>query len=726
MKALKELSGLPRTICRIAALQGAVVTPAEVLAALAAKANSQSGDSDEFLQAVVEIWRDLVPGGDCRLKKASELDHEDFPALAAADQDWRILRRQDGASAWIVEAGEIAETHDPVASGERLVGDNWQPSGDMVVLLPKTPSAARARGNAERAKHAASISWFWREIRSHMPTFFEVAVASLAANLLALGGSLFSMQVYDRVVPNLAFHTMWVLAGGVGLAIVFELLIRAARAQLLDHAGKSIDLRLSDQLFRHLVAIRMNARPKALGTLAAQVRDFETVRNFLTSSTLFVIADAPFIVIFLFVMWMIGGSVVIVPIVALVLTILLGIGAQWPLRRLSQLHVKESNERNGLLIEAIDGAEMIKATGGERQVARQWNALSEQLSADGLRMRGISNLMTGAANAIQQLAYAAMVVVGVYLIAEGKMSMGALIAGSILLGRVLAPVVQVVGLAFQWNYARAALKTLDGLMALPTDGPPMGERPIVRDRFAARLSAEQIGFQYESSGPAVLAIPRLMFEPGERVAILGPSGSGKSTLLKILSGIYVPTQGRALLDGVDMTQLDPRQIRQAIGYLPQDVRLFQGSLRDNLCLGLVPPSDEEIMRVARITGVDQLIAQHPKGMGLTLSEGGFGLSGGQRQAVGLTRALLGDPRLVLLDEPTASMDQAMEVHTMRTLLATLRPDQTLVCVTHKPVVLHAMSRLVIVDRGRVVLDGPRDEVLRRLNAPQDAGAGVKL
>lgn len=713
-------------MCRVAALQGAVITPAEVLAALAAKADAQSGDSAEFLQAAVAVWRELVPGGDCRLKKVAELDQEDYPAVVAADQDWRILRRQDGAAAWIVEAGETDAGRAAAANGEVLVGDNWQPATDAIALLPKTPSVARARGNAERAKHAASISWFWREIRSHMPTFFEVAIASLAANLLALGGSLFSMQVYDRVVPNLAFQTMWVLAAGVGLAIVFELLIRAARAQLLDHAGKSIDLRLSDQLFRHLVAIRMNARPKALGTLAAQVRDFETVRNFLTSSTLFVIADAPFIVIFLFVMWVIGGPVVIVPLVALALTVLLGIGAQWPLRRLSQLHVKESNERNGLLIEAIDGAEMIKATGGERQVARQWNALSEQLSADGLRMRGISNLMTGAANAIQQLAYAAMVVVGVYLIAEGKMSMGALVAGSILLGRVLAPVVQVVSLAFQWNYARAALKTLDGLMALPTDGPPAGERPVVRDRFAARLTAEQVGFQYEANGPAVLAVPRLAFEPGERVAILGPSGSGKSTLLKILSGIYVPTQGRALLDGVDMTQLDPRQIRQAIGYLPQDVRLFQGTLRDNLCLGLVPPSDEEITRVARITGVDQLIAQHPKGMGLTLSEGGFGLSGGQRQAVGLTRALLGDPRLVLLDEPTASMDQAMEVHTMRTLLATLRPEQTLVCVTHKPVVLHAMSRLVIVDRGRIVLDGPRDEVLRRLNAPQDAGVGVKL
>lgn len=717
MTDYRSIPFLPQALCRQAALQSAVITPAEVMAAFSRHPTAQSGIAADFLQALAAVWRELVAGGEATHKTLDQLAQEEYPALMPTPAGWVIVRRKDGTS-WVAEtlgdaSGDLAV---PDGGAAALVPD---PSAEVFVL--RTPSVTRARGNAERARQRASISWFWREIRRYLPTFAEVAIASLAANLLALGGSLFAMQVYDRVVPNLAFQTLWVLAGGVGLAIVFELLIRAARAQLLDHAGKKIDLNLSDSLFRHLVSIRMNARPKALGTLAAQVRDFETVRNFLTSSTLFAIADAPFIVVFLLVMWLIGGGVVVVPLAALVLTVLLGVGAQWPLRRLSQLHVKESNERNGLLIEAIDGAEMIKATGAERQMARQWNALSEQLSVDGLRMRGISNLMTGAANAIQQTAYAAMVVYGVYLIAEGQMSMGALIAASILLGRVLSPVVQVVALAFQWNYARAALKTLDGLMALPVDGPPAGERPVVRDRFAARLAVEQLVFQYEEKGGAVLAVPRLVFEPGERVAILGPTGSGKSTLLKVLSGLYSPTQGRALLDGVDMAAVDPQQLRQTIGYLPQDVRLFQGTLRDNLSLGLVPPSDDEILGAARITGVDQLIAQHPKGMGLTISEGGFGLSGGQRQAVGLTRALLGHPRLILLDEPTAAMDQGMEIHTVRALLETLQADQTLLCVTHKPVVLHAMSRLIVIDRGRVVLDGPRDEVLRRLNAPQVAG-----
>jgi ATP-binding cassette, subfamily C, bacterial LapB len=699
---------LAKALLRIGALQGVVLQEAELVSVLAGPDGEGKTDcpSDEALRSA---WESLVPGGSLVRKPLRTLEVEDFPALLDVDGEWRIVRRRDGKH-WLFAT----------AAGERLQADAPL---DGEAIVPLAPTEARARGEAARAKQRNSVSWFWREIQRHLGTFAEVGVASFAANLLALAASLFAMQVYDRVVPNLAYQTLWVLAGGVAIAIFLEMLIRAARAQLLDHACKKIDLKLSDSLFRHLLSIRMNARPQALGTLAAQIRDFEVVRNFLTSSTLFAIADAPFVILFLFVMWIVGGWIVVVPVIALILTLILGVAAQWPLRRLSQLHVNETNERNGLLIEAIDGAEMIKATGAEWQMARQWNSLSEQLSADGLKMRGVSNLMTGSANAIQQVAYAAIVVLGTYLIGEGALTVGGLVACSILSGRVLAPVVQVVSLAFQWNYARVALKTLDGLMALPVDGPQDG-RPVMKESFAARLGVDNLAFQYGKDGPPVIAVPRLQFVPGERVAILGPTGSGKSTLLKLLSGLYTPTQGRVLFDGIDMTQLNPRQIRRSVGYLPQEVRLFQGSLRDNLSLGLVPPSDEEIFAVAAITGVDRLIKQHPKGMGLTLSEGGRGLSGGQKQAVGLTRALLGHPKLILLDEPTAAMDQALELHTVHSLLRGLSPEQTLICVTHKPAVLHAMDRLVILDRGRVVLDGPRDEVLKRLNAPQGAGSNV--
>ena len=694
---------LSRAVCRIAALHGYVIAEQDAFVTLPAA----GGSAADFLQNLQTAWGGWVPAGQVGVCLASQLTQEDYPALAVLPEAVYVLRRHDGVR-WQVE------------DAEGLASD-WQPSSEETLLILRAPSTATARGEKARAAQRSSASWFWREINRYLPTFAEVGLASLAANLLALGGSMFAMQVYDRVVPNLAYQTLWVLAGGVLIAVLFETVIRAARAQLLDHACKKIDLKLSDGLFRHLLSIRMNARPQALGTLAAQIRDFETVRNFLTSSTLFVIADAPFILLFLLVMWLIGGMVAIVPAVAVLLTVLIGIAAQWPLRKLSQLHVKESNERNGLLIEAIDGAEMIKATGAEWQMARQYNALTEQLSVDGLRMRSVSNIMTGSANALQQIAYAAMIVVGAYQIGSGDMTMGALVACSILSGRVLSPVAQVVGLAFQWNYVRVALKTLDGLMALPVDAA-QGERPVVKESFAAHLSAEGLGFQYEKDGPAVLAVQRLQFKPGERVAILGPTGSGKSTLLKTLSSIYAPTQGRVTLDGIDLRQLDPRQIRPALGYLPQEVRLFQGSLRENLTLGLVPPSDEEILTAARITGVDRLIGQHPKGMGLQISEGGFGLSGGQRQSVGLTRALLGHPCLILLHEPTAAMDPMLEVQTVQALLKALRPEQTLLCVTHKPAVLHAMDRLVVLDRGRVVLDGPRDEVLKKLNAPQHLGA----
>ena len=721
MNDLYRFQDLPKALVRLAALQGTALSDAELTAGVKQLNSAESGVAADFLQVATTLWREHVPGGRVGNKPLRDLSFEDYPALLLSAPTPGILRHHRNGR-WVIETMEDTVAV-PSASALGLPAEDETPAPDpdTLVLILHTPPEASARAQTARAHQRAASSWFWREIRQYLPTFGEVAIASLVANLLALGGSLFAMQVYDRVVPTLAYQTLWVLAGGVGLAIVFEMLIRAARAYLLDHACKKIDLNLSDGLFRHLLAIRLNARPQTLGTLAAQVRDFESVRNFLTASTLFALADAPFVLLFLYVMWLIGGEVVAVPIAALLITLGVAGFAQWPLRRLSQLHVKESNERNGLLIEAIDGTEMIKANGAEWQMARQWNALSEQLSADGLRMRGISNLMTGAANAIQQTAYAAMIVAGAYLIGQGKLTVGALVACSILSGRVLAPIVQVVALAFQWNHARVALKTLDGLMALPTDGPQNGERPVVKERFTAQLSAENIGFQYDPRSPSVLAVQQLQFSPGERVANLGPTGSGKSTLLKILAGLYGPTQGRVRLDGIDLGQLDPRQIRQTVGYLPQEVRLFQGTLRDNLVLGLAAPSDEEILAAAEITGLSRVIQQHPKGMGLNISEGGFGLSGGQKQTAGITRVLLGKPLLLLLDEPTAAMDPALEMNTVRALLKALRPEQTLICVTHKPAVLHAMDRLVVIDRGRVVLDGPRDEVLKMLNAPPNAG-----
>lgn len=692
-------------MCRIAALHGYVITEQEVFAALFEGAD----DASSFLQRLVTAWDGWVPGGSTSTQAMGRLALEDFPALLVPEgaETAYIVRRREG-SRWVIEdsQGQVS---------------NYEPADEAVATILRAPTTASARGAAARAAQRSSASWFWREIRRYVPAFSEVAFGSLIANLLALGGSMFAMQVYDRVVPNLAYQTLWVLAAGVGIAILFETLIRAARAQLLDFTCKNIDLKLSDDLFRHLLAIRMNARPESLGTLAAQFRDFEVVRNFLTASTLFVIADAPFILIFILVIWLINPWVAVVPMIAVFLIMVMGIVSQWPLRKLSQLHVKESNERNGLLVESIDGIEMIKATGSEWQVARQYHSLSAQLSVDGLRMRSVSNLMMGSANSAQQLAYVGMVVVGAYMIGEGELTMGGLVACSILSGRILSPVSQVVALAFQWNHVRVALKALNGLKALPVDGP-QGERAVVKESFAAQLTAEDLSFQYAQDGPVALSVSRIQFKPGERVAILGPTGSGKSTLLKVLSGIYVPHQGRVTLDGVDFCQLDPRQIRNVLAYLPQEVRLFQGSLRDNLVFGLVPPSDEEILAVARLTGIDRMIQQHPKGMGLQISEGGFGLSGGQRQSTALTRALLGQPKLILLDEPTASMDPQLEMHTMQSLMKALRPDQTLVCVTHKPAVLHAMDRLIVLDRGRVVLDGSREEVLRRLNAPQTAGA----
>jgi ATP-binding cassette subfamily C protein LapB len=562
-------------------------------------------------------------------------------------------------------------------------------------------------------------NWFWREVLRYRTLFQEAAVASGFANLLALVGSLFAMQVYDRVIPSGAYSTLWVLASGVALAIILEFTIRAARATLLDYATRRMDVALSNKVFDQLLAIRMDMRPKTIGTLASQVKDFEVVRNFLTSTTLFALADAPFALVFVIIVALIGGWVVVVPIAALIFTLIIALAVQIPMARLAALHVKETNERNGLLIEVIDGAESIKAAGAEAELSKRWLAMTEELACDGQKMRGISNYLQVGSNAIQQLSYAAMIVVGAYLVGDGKLSVGGLVACSILGGRVLGPVGQMVNLAFQWHYARNALKNLNGIMDLPRDGLADGQ-PVIREKIAAHLSTEGISFTYGKDIPPAIRLGAFEIRPGERVGIVGPTGSGKSTLLKVLTGLYRPSEGRVLLDGVDVAQMDVSQLRKAIGFLPQDIRLFQGSLRYNLTLGMAHIGDDEIIEVCRLTGLNTLVERHPRGLDLMLSEGGRGLSGGQLQSVALARSLLAKPRLLLLDEPTAAMDQALEAKIIHGILAKSTPDQVVVWVTHKPALIQAASRLVVIDQGRIVLDGPRDAVLSKLGAPPAA------
>lgn len=522
---------------------------------------------------------------------------------------------------------------------------------------------------------------------------------------------MYTMQVYDRVVPTKGYSTLWVLTVGVLLAVGLELLMKQVRAQMVDRASKAIDEELSAVFFAKALDIRMDARPRTVGTFAAQIRQFESVRAFMASSTLFILADAPFALLFIGVIALIAGPVALVPLVVTGLALIVGLALRAPLERLAAAHIEESNRKNGLLIEAVDGIESVKAAGAEWKLLDRWRALTATLAESELRMRLHGTFAANLTQTLQQLSYVGLVAAGAYAITTGALTMGGLIACTIISGRALAPLAQIPNLIVQWKHARIALRALDAIMALPEERDE-DRRLVVPEQCEGRLRLDNVVYGFGDERPA-LTMPALNIAPGERVAVLGPVGSGKSTLIKVLSGLYRPRSGSVFLDDVDVSHLAPAFVREHVGYLPQDVRLFNGSLRDNLCLGLPTQSDSRILEVANLTGLAQVIQRHPRGLELEISEGGRGLSGGQRQLVGLTRLLLMRPRVLLLDEPTAALDAQLELLVMHNLFRALPRETTIVLVTHKPALVMQVNRVILLEHGRILTDGPRDEVLAR-------------
>jgi ATP-binding cassette subfamily C protein LapB len=701
-------NGLASTLSRLAALYGEAV-PWHRFATMEQSASGATLHSRPLAMRAAELWRARFATGEIR-----GLDWPpapcDTPALwlsgdePAANLPTSLIVRatlSSGALSCLDAAGKALELPATVAS-----------QGSLLLLRPD-PAAEREPSQDTQAGPARSASaWFRYALKKQRMSFLDGAMAALTINCIALATSFYSMQVYDRVLPSMGYATLWVMTLGVLLAIGLELGMRHLRARQMERACKAMDEELSAVFFGHALAIRMDRRPHSVGTFAAQIRQFEMVRNFLTSTTMFVLADAPFALLFVGVMAFIAGPVALVPLVLLVLAIFTGLMFRQPLARRAEAHMAESNRKNGLLIEAIDGIESIKAAGAEWKLLDRWRTLTRILADNEVSIRDLSNLSTQLAQTLQQLAYVGLVAAGAYAIGAGTLTVGGLIACTIISGRALGPIAQLPGLIVQWQHARFALRGLDQIMALPTDSPPT-ERRIVPDHCQGRLRLEGVRYAWAADVPA-LAIESLLVQPGERVAILGAVGSGKSTLVKLLSGLYRPNEGRVFLDDIDMAQLAPEFLREHIGYLPQDVRLFEGTLRDNLALGLPTPTDGQLLEAARLTGLDHVIAAHPRGLGLEISEGGRGLSGGQRQLAGLTRLVLARPRLMLLDEPTAAMDPQLEELLAERLFGQCPPTTSLVVVTHKPSLLRHFTRIVVLDRGRVVAHGPRDEIIRRL------------
>ena len=601
--------------------------------------------------------------------------------------------------------------HEPVEIDQATMDALY--SGYAILMKPKAKVDARAGDETPRTSGHWLFTTLWRYRRYYR----SAAIAAVLINVLALASIFFTMNVYDRVVPNQAYVTLWSLAVGVILAMGFEAVARFVRAHLLDLAGKKADLVLGTMLFRQALSIQMEHKPASAGSFANQLREFESVRDFATSATLATLSDLPFVLLFVAVIFAVGGPLGWVPLLLIPLILLISVGIQWPLARTMKENLREASLKQGVLIESVEGLETLKAVGGEAYMQRRWEAFSALAASTSMKSRELSSMASGAVAFFQQIQTVALIVIGVYLIDAGDLTMGALIATVMLAGRATAPLGQVVGLALRFQQAKAALSSLNALMKMPVDRDVTREY-LPKPTLAGQITLKAIGFSYPAPpmqpNPPVLQDINLSVTPGERVAILGRVGSGKSTLLRVMARLYLPVSGQMFTDGLDVNQIDPADWRKAVGYVGQDARLFYGSLRENIMMGCPEATAEEFLRVLKLTGLDHVAGRHPKGINLPIGEMGEGLSGGQRQLVSLARSLLARPALLLLDEPTSAMDGQTETQFLEHLKRATE-GQTLVVVTHRPSLLALVDRIVIVEDGRVTADGPKTRVLDALN-----------
>lgn len=562
-------------------------------------------------------------------------------------------------------------------------------------------------------------SWFWDIVLKDWKRYTDIMVASMIANILALATIIFSMQVYDRVVPSQSIPTLWVLAGGVLIAAVFEFVLRIARVYLSDIIGKRADLKISDRVFGHALRIRNKDRARSTGSFISQIRELEGVRELVTSTTISAIADLPFFFLFLVIFWIIGGNIFWVMLLVVPLMIIPGFLVQKKLAQLATEGMRESAIRNAILVEAVQGIEDIKLLRAEARFQNQWNHMNEVSADVSMRQRKIVGWLNAWTQKIQGLTYAIVVLVGCFAVMKGDMTTGALVACSILSSRMLAPISQVTGVLGRWQQAKVAKNGLDELMQKPVDRPDRAQL-IQRKVLSGDYDFKGVVFKYTEDDPRpTLVIPQLKIHAGEKVAILGRNGAGKSSLLQLLSGMQLPVQGKISLDGVDQSLLDPDDIRRDMALLNQNAHLFFGTIRENLTLGAPLASNDEIIRALQITNALEIVEQKKEGLDHLILEGGVGFSGGQKQALLLTRLLLRNPNIVLLDEPTASIDDVSEKVLIQHLKEWLG-HRTLVVATHRPAVLQLVDRIIVVHEGNIIKDGPRDAIL---NPAQQANAG---
>ena len=618
-----------------------------------------------------------------------------------------IDRERGEATVLLPETG-LGESRLALAELERLY------SGHALFARPRF----RQDGHLEHGVASEQRNWFWGTLFRSWRIYRDVLLASLMINLFGLTGPFFTMIVYDRVIPNLAFETLWVLALGIGTVYGFSLVLRGLRGYFVDEAGKKANLRISAALLEKVLGLRLEVRPKSIGGFSKNLQQFEAVRDFITSFSITALIDLPFMLLGLAAIWYLGGPIVFIHLAAILIMGLFALAVQAPLKKAVERSFAASAQKNAILVEGLSGIETIKMLRAESQIQRAWEEAVSYIATWSSRSRLFSTSVTHFSDFIMNLTVVGVLIAGVYRISEGKLSQGGIIALMILSRQAIAPMSQVVSLATRFHRAKAALGTLDAIMELPVERPA-DKSFLHRSECRGRLGFAQVDFQYPGQSGLALRQITLTIEPGEKVAIIGPIGSGKTTLGKLLLGLYEPTGGMVCLDDTDIRQIDPAELRRFIGYVPQDITLFRGTIRENIILGSPEVEDERILRAAELAGVSQFAGKHPKGFDMEIGEQGRGLSGGQRQSVAMARALLHDPPILILDEPSSSMDNRTETR-MKTNLKNLLAGKTLVLITHRGSLLDLVERIIIIDNGAVVADGPRDQVLSAMKSGQIA------
>jgi ATP-binding cassette, subfamily C, bacterial LapB len=554
--------------------------------------------------------------------------------------------------------------------------------------------------------------WFWGTIKKSWGLYAEVIVASLLINIFALVTPLFVMNVYDRVVPNNAIETLWVLAIGVSIVMTFDLVMKILRGYFIDTAGKRADVILSSKIFEHVLGIQLSKKPDAVGSFANNLHEFETFRDFFTSSTLIALIDLPFVFLFLFVIWAIGGTLALIPLFAVPLVVIIGIIIQIPLKKLIHATFLSSSKKHATLIESLSGIESVKILGAEGFLQQHWEQEVGNIAKLGQKSRLLSQSAINISAFIQQITYVAVVVYGVYIIVDGNLTMGGLIACTILTGRSLAPMSQVAGIMTRYHQSIAAYQSLNNIMKMDIERPDT-KMFLPLSSINGGVEFKNVCFAYPNQSGTALNNISFKINPGEKVGIIGRVGSGKTTINKLILGLYQPDEGNILIDGTDIRQVDPIQIRNQIGCVPQDIVLFRGSIKDNITFG-APPVDESVIRkAAEISGIDEYINLHPNGYDIVIGERGAGLSGGQKQSIAIARAILLNPSILLMDEPTNSLDNTTEEQFKQQLTECL-PGKTLLLVTHKTTPLSLVDRLIVIDSGQIVVDGPKEKVIQAL------------